>query len=44
VAHVATRELCYRSYGSVTVALPAAERRRLALESEAGAPHLVAGN
>ena len=31
-------------HDTVTVALPAAERRRLVLESEAGAPRLVAGN
>ena len=31
-------------YDTVTVALPAAERRRLVLESAPGAPHLVAGN
>jgi len=30
-------------YDTITAALPAAERRRLVLESEAGAPHLVAG-
>jgi alpha-glucosidase len=31
-------------YDTVTVALAAAERRRLVLESAAGAPRLVAGN